>query len=322
MNTDIYRAIAEENGLGTLIGVDRIKRSNDIDRITTTQGVFFCKTYTKAWYGPPEENDYPVRHEVGAYAALRAYGLPTPEVVRAELDPTPTLGRPYLLLRALEGMTIRQALSRQRDVVPMLHAAGDYLRRMHAISFRYPGYVSSAEGPTSEPNPDDWRHGHWASEVVIESAKDRWQQGGMATWLREGLLECLEANREALEADYVPPRMLHGDCHVDQFFFKDDEVIGVVDMEVASSGAPIGDLVKFSIEASSTLNSFEWWLPFFKGYERTVDFGLFKLRLLCCEYAEFKCQDWEGSYADIMERLYGADTWSSLFNCASAPAIV
>lgn len=34
--------------------------------------------------------------------------------------------------------------------------------------------------------------------------------------------------------------MLHGDCHVDQCFFAGTEISGVVDMEVASSGAPIG----------------------------------------------------------------------------------
>lgn len=321
MNFDNYQAIADDNGIGTLIGVERIKCRNDIDRITTTQGVFFCKTYTKSWYGPPEDNSYPVRHEAGAYSALQAHGLPTPEVVRAEPHPTNALGRPYLLLGALEGITIRQALSRQQDVTPMLHAAGDYLRRMHTISFRHPGYVVSVDGPSREPNPNRWRHGHWASEVVIESTKGRWRQGGLEPWLHEGLLEILEINRKAFEADYAPPRMLHGDCHVDQFFFNDDEVTGVVDMEVASSGAPIGDLVKFSIEASSTLRSLEWWLPFFEGYGRTLDFGLFKLRLLCSEYAEFTCQGWEGSYADIIERLYRADTWSSLFNCAFATGI-
>lgn len=316
MNFENYRTIAENNKIGTLISVDRIKRNNDIDRITTTQGVFFCKTYTKAWYGPPEENSYPVRHEDGAYSVLKAHGLPTPDVVRAELHPTNALGRPYLLLRALDGITIRQALSQNRDIVPMLNAAGDYLRRMHAIVFRHPGYVSSVAGPTKQPNPDDWRHGHWVSEVLIDSAKDRWKESGVEKWLHQDLIEFLEFNRAPLEADYSPPRMLHGDCHVDQFFFDNDKVIGVVDMEVASSGAPIGDLVKFSIEASSRLSLLEWWLPFFDGYMQTPDFDLFKLRLLCCEEAEFKCQNWQGRYVEIIGRLYNADTWSSLFNCA------
>jgi aminoglycoside phosphotransferase len=319
MNFENYKTLAENNGIGTLISVEHIKRHNEIDRITTTQGVFFCKTYTKAWYGLPEENSYPVCHEAGAYSALKAHKLPTPEVMRADLHSTNALGRPYLLLRALEGITIRQALSQNRDIVPMLNAAGDYLRRMHAIVFRYPGYVSSVDGPAKHPNPDGWRHGHWASEVLIDSTKDRWKNGGLEKQLHQGLLEFLEFNREALEANYSPPRMLHGDCHVDQFFFDNDEVIGVVDMEVASSGAPIGDLVKFSIEASSRLGVLEWWIPFFDGYGRTPDFDLFKLRLLCCEEAEFKCQNWQGSYAEIIKGLYRADTWSSLFDCSRIP---
>jgi len=316
MNTERYREMAEVNNIGAVIGVERIREENDVDRITTSGGVFFCKTYTKAWYGRPEENSYPVQHEAGAYAALQAHGLSTPEVVRAELHPGNPLGRPYLLLRALEGTTIRQALSQGRDITRLLNAAGDYLRRMHAIRFDHPGYVASAAGPDRDPNPDGWRHGHWVSSVLIDSARSRWHAGDLDERLCERLLQHLEANREALEADYVPPRMLHGDCHVDQFFFNNDEVIGVVDMEVASSGAPIGDLVKFSIEASSRLGPVEWWSPFFEGYGETPGFGLFKLRLILSEEAEFKCQGWQGSYAEIMGRLLRAESWSGLFGCA------
>jgi aminoglycoside phosphotransferase (APT) family kinase protein len=316
MNLECYKEIAEVNGIGSVIDVERIRKENDVDRITTSKGVFFCKTYTKAWYGRPEENSYPVRHEAGAYSALQAHGLSTPEVVRAELHPGNPLGRPYLLLKALEGTTIRHALSQGRDITRLLNAAGDYLRRMHAIKFDHPGYVVSVGGPDRDPSPDGWRHGHWVSSVLIDSARSRWHAGNLDERLCEKLLRHLEANTEALEADYFPPRMLHGDCHVDQFFFSNDEVIGVVDMEVASSGAPIGDLVKFSIEASSRLRPVEWWSPFLDGYGETPAFGLFKLRLLLSEEAEFKCQGWQGSYAEIMGRLLQADSWSCLFDCA------
>jgi hypothetical protein len=68
MNTDAYSRLAEENSLGRLIDVKRIKRGNDIDRIVTSDGSFFCKTYTKSWYGRPEENSYPVSHEATPFS--------------------------------------------------------------------------------------------------------------------------------------------------------------------------------------------------------------------------------------------------------------
>lgn len=318
LEIDKYRAVARQNNLGNVISVEEVKRENDIVRMVTCDGVYYCKTYTKGWYGPAEENSYPVLHESGAYAALKAHGLSTPEVVRAEPSKENALGMPYLLLKALDGVTIGQSLSKGEDIEPLLCLAGDYLRRMHSIQFQYAGYVSSVEGPTQVPRPDGWRHGHWAGDALEEIAKKRWddRREQLGDNLHRNLFDLFESNRSAFEADYTPPRMLHGDCHVDQFFFSAGQVTGVVDMEVASSGAPIGDLVKFSIEASSKLSSIDWWQPFFHGYGQSPNFDVFKLRLLCCEEAEFKWQGWQGEYAEIIRRLMKANTWASLFACA------
>jgi aminoglycoside phosphotransferase len=320
---DKYRTIADDIGLGKVFQVERIKKNNNIDRVVTSDGIFYCKTYTKSWYGPAEENWYPVHHESGAYSALKANGLNTPEVIHAELSATNPLGMPYLLLRALEGKTICQHLAEGSRVDPLLQAAGRYLRAMHAIEFEYPGYVTSPDGPTEPPNPEEWRHGHWSSDVLETAAKSRWQDSSnvLGSDLHERLLEQLESNREAFEADYNPPRMLHGDCHVSQFFFKDDVVTGVVDLEVASSGSPIGDLIKFSIEASSKLREIAWWIPLFHGYGQEPNFGVFKLRLLCCEYAEFRCQSWQGTYPDIIKRLDKAESWHQLFHCSQIDGV-
>ncbi len=318
MTGDAYVRIAQQHSLGRLVDVQRVKWGNDIDRLVTSGGAFYCKTYTKPWYGSPEDNAFPVRHEAGAYAALKAHGLPTPDVVVAERGSANPLGRPYLLLRELEGVTIKQACAMGLDIAPLLRAAGRYLGRMHGIVFRYPGDVCSEHGPTEEPSQHGWRHTHWASEVLVEAAKDRWNEAGLSPWLHDALLDLLDTNREAIDADYRPPRMLHGDCHVDQFFFDGCEVTGVVDMEVASSGAPIGDLVKFSIEAASSLAHIEWWPPFFDGYGQMPEFGTFKLRLTCCEFAEFECQNWVGTHAEILERIFRAESWTELFNCSSA----
>lgn len=318
LDIEKYRAMAKDNHLGDVISVDRVKRNNNVDRITTSGSVYYCKTYTKTWYGPPEENAYPVQHESGAYATLKAHGLSTPEVVRAELSTANALGMPYLLLKALDGETLGQSLAKGQDIEPLLSLAGAYLRRMHSIEFQYAGYVTTVGGPSQAPRPDSWRHGHWASDVLEEAAKKRWRgaKDRLGKDLHDSLVELFESNRDAFEADYTPPRMLHGDCHVDQFFFSEGDVAGVVDMEVASAGAPIGDLVKFSIEASSKLGAIEWWRPFFYGYGRIPDFNVFKLRLLCCEQAEFKCQGWHGEYAEIIRRLSKADSWTTLFACS------
>ena len=88
-------------------------------------------------------------------------------------------------------------------------------------------------------------------------------------------------------------------------------------MEVASSVAPVGDVVKFAIEASSSLAPIEWWPAFFDGYGQVPAFGVFKLRLMCCEFAEFECQNWVGAHAEILERIFRANSWTELFTCSS-----
>lgn len=199
-NADAYADVAQQHSLGRLVDVQRVKTGNDIDRLVTSGGAFYCKTYTKPWYGSPDENAFPVRHEAGAYAALRAHGLATPDVVVAELGSANPLGRPYLLLRELEGTTIKQACSMGLDIAPLLRAAGRYLGRMHGIVFRYPGYVCSEHGPSEEPSPQGWRHTHWASEVLVEAAKERWNQAGLPPWLHEALLDLLDTSRAAIDA--------------------------------------------------------------------------------------------------------------------------
>ena len=76
--------------------------------------------------------------------------------------------------------------------------------------------------------------------------------------------------------------------------------------------------MKFSIEAASSLTHLEWRPPFFDGYGQTPTFGTFKLRLMCSEFAEFECQPWAGTHAEILERVFRADSWTELFNYSSA----
>jgi hypothetical protein len=38
----------------------------------------------------------------------------------------------------------------------LLIAMGDYLHKMHEITFEFPGYLSSLSGPTEPPDPNGW----------------------------------------------------------------------------------------------------------------------------------------------------------------------
>jgi len=310
-----YIELSKLAGLGLVGEVKRIKTNNNIDRITTDQGIFFCKTYTKGWYGPPENNGYCVLHEQGAYSTLAVNGLSTPEVVFSDTTADNPLKMPFLLLRKLEGETILQKMSYGEDIQKLLEITGQYLRKMHSIVFQYSGYVTSPSGPENPPM-GGWRHRIWESDALEEQATVRWQKAAhlLGNSLHDHLISQFYELRKPLASEYKPPKMIHGDCHMDQFFFLPGKVTGVVDMEVASAGDPMADLIKFAIEATSKLSGTQWWKPFFAGYGIEPNFATFKLRLLCCDYVEFTCQNWKGTYVQIIERLNNASTWTELFS--------
>jgi hypothetical protein len=98
-------------------------------------------------------------------------------------------------------------------------------------------------------------------------------------------------------------------------------VTGFVDMEVASAGDPITDLVTFAIEMAAHFPvSSRWWEPLFVGYGRTPDFWRFKLRLLARHEASLKCHGearWPGTREENLRDLLAAEGWVALFQTRS-----
>lgn len=318
LNISEYQKLASLAGIGTIQECVRIKEANNIDRISTDKGVFFCKTYTKTWYGRSDQTGYCVLHERGAYETLASHQLRVPEVVLFDESSANPLGKPFLFLRKLEGNTILECRHQGMDVKPLLCSAGSYLRTMHSIVFSHPGYVTCPAGPDGPPIRNQWRHRIWEIDVLESQAAKLWEQavGSSGGSLLSDLTSRFAELRERIGREYTPPRMAHGDCHMDQFFFQNQQVTGVLDMEVASAGDTVFDLVKFAIEASANPPVDEWWKPFFEGYGAEPDFETFKLRLLCCEYPEFAWQKWSGTHVEILTRLFHADGWSSLLKKA------
>jgi aminoglycoside phosphotransferase len=300
-----------------------IKQYNHVYRIDCGGAAFFLKTYTKDWYGDNvAATGGCVDHEACAWSLLAAHGLAAPEVALARRDCENPLGRPFIVTRELRGANLTAELRRARAPGGLIESLGAYLRRMHDITFAFPGYLMTGGGPAAPPIGGAWQHPIW-------SAKE-WQKNALATLRREGprlsrsvadrLAPALAIAEQALAPAYAPPRFAHGDCWAHQFFVLqqngDWQISGVVDMEAASAGDSESDLVHLFMELASVLPaSSRWWEAFFAGYGRAPDFHLFRLRLLGSSEAEFHWI-WPGMREQILAHALGATSWADLFTHA------
>jgi Ser/Thr protein kinase RdoA (MazF antagonist) len=303
-----------------------IKENNHVYRLQAARDVFFLKTYTKSWYG----DDVPktagcVRHEASAWAILTDHGLAAPDVVLARPDCDNPLGRPFIVTRALRGRSLVDVLrsASRSDADKLLRSVGDYLRRMHAITFAYPGYLMDRTGPRAPLDPGAWQHRCWTArrrqQVALAGMDD--DVARLSSPLVDHLRTRLSTIEETLAPAGAPPRFVHGDCHAHQFFLdregEDWHVSGVLDLEVASAGDCGEDLMKFAIEMAARFPvTMRWWEPLFLGYGGEPDFELFRLRLLGASEADLTCHGagtWPGTREEVLTRLATARDWADLF---------
>jgi aminoglycoside phosphotransferase len=302
-----------------------VKANNHVYRISAGGSGYFLKTYTKAWYGSDVRlTGFCVEHEVCAWDVLRRHGLATPDVVVAAKSCENPLGRPFVVTRELRGRSLTGLLkiADAQTFRQLLETAGAYLRRVHDITFRFPGYISCS-GPDGPLQDDEWQHPCWTARQTQRSAfemleSDRSRLSPDTARRLEELFSTMDA---ALAVEFEPPRFTHGDCHAGQFFLYFEgaqwHVSGFVDLEVASAGDCVVDLLKLGIELASDLPpSTRWWEPLFKGYGREPDFELFRLRLLGWDEINFKChgeEKWPRTREEHLKQLLAARTWAELF---------
>jgi hypothetical protein len=93
---------------------------------------------------------------------------------------------------------------------------------------------------------------------------------------------------DAIRGDYEPPRFTIGNCHISHFFFERVEangrgtwiVRGLCDLEDASAGDSVTDLVDIELSMVPKWKTYAWRRPLLEGYGRSVSFEGYKLRLL------------------------------------------
>ena len=312
------------------VQITQVRQHNHTYRLTCQGQTFYLKLHTKDWYPSDDaETGYSVYHEVSAWSILTRHGLATPEVALLGMNSNNPLGRAFLLTREVPGSILLDVLPHmsQQELFQVLHEVGDYLRRMHNITFVYAGYIID-EGPTVPPDVNAWQHPIWTL-AVFEQALQAWvqaQRDELPSSLFAQLQQKASQASELLTPGYVTPRFTQGDCGIDQIMVVRERgeqdkwrVSAFLDMEVASAGDSMSDMVSLCVSLAQILpESSYWWQPLFKAYGEVPDFEGFRIRLLR-DWYPFDASVWPGTGEHKVRHLLEAQDWEMLFSHAYLP---
>ena len=161
-------------------------------------------------------------------AALHAQGLPVPAIVATSQDLVVD-GRPFVLMEAVAGDRVEQAIDAGSSPLQLAASAVEVLRRLQAVPIENTGIGGE------EPMP-------------LEGEIARW------TWLMERAPSELTGHAPRLaqllaerQPQPGPPVLVHGDYHFGNMLFDHGRVAAVVDWEIAQLGQPLLDLCCISL---------------------------------------------------------------------------
>jgi aminoglycoside phosphotransferase (APT) family kinase protein len=163
--------------------------------------------------------------------ALSTAGMPVPRVI-AMSDEAMVDGRPFILLEKVDGERIEVI----KGSVPDQKLAGsavEVLRRLHEV----PVPDTGIGGETPVPLEDEL--GRWRR--LIERAPE--ELTGMAPHVVARLSQRVPAQ--------AAPTLVHGDYHYGNLLFKNGEVAGVLDWEIAALGQPLVDVASLVLVADA-----------------------------------------------------------------------
>jgi len=241
------------------------------------------------------------------------------EVLAVETGEANALGWPYLLTRRVPGRQFT-------EIVPAgvhaaweepLEAVGAYLASVHRIEFHAAGYVVSADGPAGPTPPAPVRSTHTPEAAQDEALQDlERSHGRVDVGLRRDLEDRFASMADAIRDDYYPPQFVTGGFHPDHPFLDRVadglSVVGCVDLEVASGGRTLDDLVTFSTGMMFRFDgSVPWWEPLFDGYGTQPSIEAVRTALLAsCGYLFGELPGLQTTYRSLLE----STTWRQLFN--------
>jgi aminoglycoside phosphotransferase (APT) family kinase protein len=196
-------------------------------------------------------------------AALNAQGLPVPAIV-ATSEEAVVDGRPFVLMEAIHGDRVEQAIDTGSNPLQLASSAVEVLRRLQAVPCENTGIGGE------DPMP-------------LEGEVARW------TWLMERAPAELTGQAPRLAQLLVErqpqpgrPVLVHGDYHFGNMLFHGGRVAAVVDWEIAQLGQPLLDLCCISLSHVSAEsvremygadpNDYRWYLAL-THYKYAAIFG-------------------------------------------------
>ena len=160
--------------------------------------------------------------------ALHAQGLPVPAVMATSEDPVVD-GRPFVLMEAVPGDRVEQAIDSGSSPLQLAASAVDVLRRLQAVPIENTGIGGE------DPMPLEGELARWTWLMDRAPAELTEQAPRLAQLLAEQ------------QPHPRPPVLVHGDYHFGNMLFERGRVAAVVDWEIAQLGQPLLDLCCISL---------------------------------------------------------------------------
>lgn len=242
---------------------------NQTYRLHTTSGAFYLKCAAAS----------AIKAEVFASDRARSLGIPVPTIVTVSTDDPA-----YLISEAVPGHPA------DASATAAITAAGQHLRRLHAVTGTAYGFLADALVPTW---PDFLTRSITGLDKLTEI---------VPTHLADRLRRQVPPAIAQLPA--TPPALLHGDLHPRHLYIEGQTLTAIIDWSDATYGDPLYDLARFSRSGPSATHALleGYGLQLTPATEKT--FSLYRIVWsLTALYAEHQAGgDWFDAHLEVIER--------------------
>jgi aminoglycoside phosphotransferase (APT) family kinase protein len=253
---ELLERIVRANGF-VPVGFERIVvgQANEVHAVATEEEVDLVLRL--AW-----RPDHKLATEAAAIEAVRARGIPAPEVLgRGALDGDGGASA-YLLERRLPGVMLRDAGPAAPSVLEPL---GELLAAVHAVP------VTGVGNLDGDLRGSHASYGAWFVDVFLDdllpTTVAALDDDPATVALVHTVAERFVANRSLLDA--VPCGLAHGDLSPTNVLVHDGRISGIVDWEAVKGAPPANDLAWWSTVAPDDLPV----EALVAGYQRVTPLG-------------------------------------------------